>query len=288
MAVDEIGHRGVAAISIHQGVVGRQRHRRVDLLDGPGTIAHPGLRRGAPQPCRRRIGVDAQRSLETAGCEIEILVQIGRNVAVNGERHRFHAVAFDCRPRKVVGLRRVIRRIGRPSLSDTQHMPVRPPGKSSRVVWILRDRGVEQRFGCLEDRARGIVHVLLGAQKEVVGLEAVRSLDADAVHLSRVQVGCDLLNNHFGQAVLNLKEVGKSFIELREPERSTQLCVGQLDRQTQAILENSHTARENVANPQYVTNLARVTILVPEGQRRQPRNYEKIRHTRQCFDQILD
>jgi hypothetical protein len=74
------------------------------------------------------------------------------------------------------------------------------------------------------------VHVLLGAQKEIVSFETVRPLDADSVHLSRVEVRRDLSNDHLAQTVLDLEEVGKSFIELREPERSTQLRVGQLDR----------------------------------------------------------
>ena len=106
---------------------------------------------------------------------------------MNRERHRFHAVAFDRRPRKTVGLDSIIRRIGGPSLSDPQHMPARPPGQGSRIVWILCNRGVEQRFRRLEHRTRGIMHVLLRAQKEVVGLEASGPLDANAVHFSRMQ-----------------------------------------------------------------------------------------------------
>src|SRR5690349_24875750 len=102
------------------------------------------------------------------------------------------------------------------------------------------------------------MHIFLGAQKEVIRLEAVWPLDADAVHFSGGEGRCHLLNNNLAQAVLNLEEVGKSFIELREPERSTQLRVGQLDRQTQAILEYPYTARDNIANLQQVNNLARV------------------------------
>ena len=58
------------------------------------------------------------------------------------------------------------------------------------------------------------MHILLRAEKEFVSLEAVRPLDADAVHFSCVQVRRDLSNNHLGQAVLHLEEIGKSFIEL--------------------------------------------------------------------------
>jgi hypothetical protein len=93
-------------------------------------------------------------------------------------------------------------------------MPIRPPGEGSRIVRVLRDCGVEQPFRHLEDGARRIVHVLLGAQKEFVSLEAFRPLDADTIHFCRVQVRRDLSNNHFGQAVLHLEEIGKSLVEL--------------------------------------------------------------------------
>jgi hypothetical protein len=31
-----------------------------------------------------------------------------------------------------------------------------------------------------------------------------------------------------------------------------------------------------------------MAILVPKGQRREPRNYKEVRNTRQCLDEILD
>jgi len=188
----------------------------------------------------------------------------------------------------VIRLRRVVRLIRRPSLSNAQHMPVSPPGESRGVVRILHQRGIEQCFRSLEDSARGIVHILLGTQKEIVGFEAVWPLYANSFQFGGVQMGGYLSNDHLGQTVLDLEEVKKSFVELGEPERRAQLSIGQLDRQTQTIAEDPHTSGENVANPQYIADLAWVTILVPESQRRQPRNHEEIRNPREGFDQVLD
>ena len=75
------------------------------------------------------------------------------------------------------------------------------------------------------------MHIFLGAQKEVVGLEAVRPLDANALHLGCMQVGRDLLDNHLAQAVLNLEEVEKSLVEFCKPQRLPRLRIGQLDGQ---------------------------------------------------------
>src|SRR4029077_11981610 len=126
----------------------------------------------------------------------------------------------------------------------------------------LHQRGIEQCFRSLKDSARGIVHILLGAQKEIVGFETVRPLYENPFQFGGVQVGGYLSNDHLWQTVLDLEEVKESFVELGEPERRTQLGIGQLDRQAQTIPENPDTARENVADPQYIAYLARVTILV--------------------------
>ena len=70
------------------------------------------------------------------------------------------------------------------------------------------------------------------AQKQVVGLQAVRPLDADAVHLEPVEIGRDLCAHPLGEAVLELEDIGNRLIELRDPERRAELRVGQLHGQT--------------------------------------------------------
>src|SRR4029077_3539144 len=97
-----------------------------------------------------------------------------------------------------------------------------------------------------------------------------------------------LSNDHFGQTILDFEEVKKSFVELGEPERRAQLGIGQLDRQAQTIAEDPYTSGENVANPQYIADLAWVTILVSKRQRRQPRNHKEIRNPGEGFDEVLD
>ena len=140
------------AIRRAQRIVGRQPHGAVDLRNGLSALADPGMSIGIPKPGAGAVRIDLQRIVEAVERQSEVLLKIGGDVALNRKSHRVRAIAID-RPLGITNrLDCIGSRIGRPSLTDPQHVPIGAPGQGGGILRLTAECQIEQLLRGLEHR----------------------------------------------------------------------------------------------------------------------------------------
>ena len=87
------------------------------------------------------------------------------------------------------------------------------------------------------------MHIFLGVQKEVVCRVILGALDPHTLQFSGTELGSNGSDDRLGQAALQLKHVGSFLIETVAPYAPAGVCLGQLDDETDATIDNPHAAR---------------------------------------------
>src|SRR5579863_3349110 len=108
-------------------------------------------------------------------------MQIRGDMALNREAHRLEWVAVYRPAGEFSRKLGITLSVMGPSLTHAQDVPISAPSESRRIAGIASNRLIEHALSAVEYGHGGVVHVVLGTQKEVVGVELLRPLGAHAL-----------------------------------------------------------------------------------------------------------
>ncbi|MHC2164078.1 hypothetical protein ACVL5V_006499 [Bradyrhizobium ottawaense] len=157
-----------------------------------------------------------------------------------------------------------------------------------RIRRLERDRTFEQheRLGDLGWHAG--INVRLGAQDEIIGIQAVRPLAPDPVDLGAPQAGCDRTDGRRCDVVLEGEDVFGPAVKSLGPYVHASRRIDQLTGDADQRAGLADTAFQHVAYAKFAADLLHVHRAALVRERGIPRDHEQPVDAREAGDDVVD